>query len=189
MPLCRFRKQYEQLSQFERRRIIGMMEGGCSARRVTRQLGCSDCVVRSDESRFNLSSHDNRVRVWRPCGEHLNPAFALQRHIAPTAGVMVLGAIAFSTWSPLVLIRGTMTAQRYVHAILQPHILLLMQWLPGAIFQLDNALPHMARVSHKTVSALLLPFLGLPEPQIWLQSSISVIIWDREFDILQFLMY
>ncbi|GFV54293.1 transposable element Tcb2 transposase [Trichonephila clavipes] len=35
-------------------------------------------VVFSDESRFNLSSDDNRVRVWRSRGERLNPAFALQ---------------------------------------------------------------------------------------------------------------
>ncbi|GFV58275.1 transposable element Tcb2 transposase [Trichonephila clavipes] len=35
-------------------------------------------VVFSDKSRFNLSSDDNRFRVWRPRGEHLNPAFALQ---------------------------------------------------------------------------------------------------------------
>ncbi|GFV33467.1 HTH_Tnp_Tc3_2 domain-containing protein [Trichonephila clavipes] len=40
------RRQYEQLSQFERGRIIGMMKAGWSARRVARQLGCSDCVVR-----------------------------------------------------------------------------------------------------------------------------------------------
>ncbi|GFX74155.1 transposable element Tcb2 transposase [Trichonephila clavipes] len=205
MPLRRFRRPYEQLSQFERARwhlqaIIGKMEAGWSARRVARQLGRSDCDVRrcwdqwiremsftrrkgsghprqtshqedchivrnacvqptassaaiqaqvapslkapvssrtirrrlveghlgslrpsrvlpltpanrclrlewchargnwtaakwnqvviSDESRFNLSTNDNRVRVWRPRGERLNPAFALQRHTAPTAGVM-----------------------------------------------------------------------------------------------------
>ncbi|GFX46443.1 transposable element Tcb2 transposase [Trichonephila clavipes] len=35
-------------------------------------------VVFSDESRFNLSSDDNRVRVWRPRGELFNPALALQ---------------------------------------------------------------------------------------------------------------
>ncbi|GFW18412.1 uncharacterized protein TNCV_1184401 [Trichonephila clavipes] len=35
-------------------------------------------VVFSDESRFNLSSDDNRVRVWRPRDERLNPAFALE---------------------------------------------------------------------------------------------------------------
>ncbi|GFY25347.1 transposable element Tcb2 transposase [Trichonephila clavipes] len=46
-------------------------------------------VAFSDESRFNLRSDDNRVRVWRPHGEHLNYAFALQRHTAPTVGVMV----------------------------------------------------------------------------------------------------
>ncbi|GFY10411.1 transposable element Tcb2 transposase [Trichonephila clavipes] len=123
MPLRHFRRQYEQLSQFERGRIIGMMEAGWSAKRVARQLGRSDCVltrcwdqwirdmsltrrpgsgrarqtsrrenhhivVFSNESRLNLSSDDNCVRVWRPRGERLNPAFALQRHIAPTAGVM-----------------------------------------------------------------------------------------------------
>ncbi|GFV28516.1 transposable element Tcb1 transposase [Trichonephila clavipes] len=32
---------------------------------------------------------------------------------------MVWGIIAYNTWLPLVLIRGTMTAQRYVHDILQ----------------------------------------------------------------------
>ncbi|GFS62151.1 uncharacterized protein TNCV_476991 [Trichonephila clavipes] len=32
-------------------------------------------VVFSDESRFNISSDDNRVRVWRPRGERRNPAF------------------------------------------------------------------------------------------------------------------
>ncbi|GFU68814.1 transposable element Tcb2 transposase [Trichonephila clavipes] len=57
-------------------------------------------VVFSDESIFYLSSDDNRVRVWRPRGERLNPAFALQRHIAPTAGVMVWGVIAYNTRSP-----------------------------------------------------------------------------------------
>ncbi|GFY19283.1 hypothetical protein TNCV_4126701, partial [Trichonephila clavipes] len=41
----RFRRQYEQQSQFEWKRIIGMMEAGWSARRVARQLGSSDSVV------------------------------------------------------------------------------------------------------------------------------------------------
>ncbi|GFU73481.1 transposable element Tcb2 transposase [Trichonephila clavipes] len=70
-------------------------------------------VVFSDESRYNLTSDDNRVRVWRLRGERLNPAFALRRHTAPTTGVMVWGAIAYNTRSPLVMTRGTMTAQRF----------------------------------------------------------------------------
>ncbi|GFW74009.1 uncharacterized protein TNCV_545331 [Trichonephila clavipes] len=46
MPLHCFRRQYEQLSQIEAERIIGMMEAEWSARRVAGQLGHSDCVVR-----------------------------------------------------------------------------------------------------------------------------------------------
>ncbi|GFW94164.1 transposable element Tcb2 transposase [Trichonephila clavipes] len=110
----------------------------------------------SDESRFNISSDDNRVRAWRPRYERLNPAFTLQRPTAPQAVVMVWSAIAYNTRSLLVLIRGTMTAQRYVHDILQP----LMQRLPGAIFQQDNARPHAASVSQdclRTVTTLLWP--------------------------------
>ncbi|GFU08402.1 transposable element Tcb2 transposase [Trichonephila clavipes] len=106
----------------------------------------------SDESRFNLSYDDNRVRVWRPHNERLNPAFALQQHTAPTAGVM--------------------TAQRYVHDILQPHVFPLLQRLPRATFQQDNAQPYTARVSQDSLRTVTIPWpdrspdLSLIE-QIW----------------------
>ncbi|GFW52255.1 transposable element Tcb2 transposase [Trichonephila clavipes] len=132
-------------------------------------------VVCSNESRFNLS------RVWRPRGERLNPVFALQRHTTPTAGVKVWGVIAYNTRSPLVLIHGTITAQRYVHDILQSLVLPLMQRPLGAIFLTMLGLTRQC--CHKTVSALLLPFLGQPDPQICLQSSISGIILDGELGI------
>ncbi|GFX08752.1 transposable element Tcb1 transposase [Trichonephila clavipes] len=52
-----------------------------------------------------------------------------------------------------------MADQRYVHGILQPHVLPLMQWLTGAIFQQHNAWPHTVRVSHcyYPSSACLIP--------------------------------
>ncbi|GFV81658.1 transposable element Tcb1 transposase [Trichonephila clavipes] len=133
-------------------------------------------VVFSDESRFNLSSDDNRVCVWRPRGERLNPAFALQRHTAPTTCVMVWSVIVYNTRPSLVLIHGTMTAQRYVNDILQSHVLPLIQRLPGAIFQQDNARSHTARVSQDYLRTVA-TFLGLPDPQIYLQLSISGILW------------
>ncbi|GFX36657.1 l-Fucosyltransferase [Trichonephila clavipes] len=40
-----------------------------------------------------------------------------------------------------------MTVQWYVHDILQPYVLSLMQRLAGAIFQQDYARPHTAKVS------------------------------------------
>ncbi|GFV79683.1 transposable element Tcb2 transposase [Trichonephila clavipes] len=66
-----------------------------------------------------------------------------------------------------------MAAQRYVFDILQPHVLSLMQRLPGAIFQQDNARPHTTRVSEdciRTVTLLLWPALSLdlfPIEHIW----------------------
>ncbi|PRD25954.1 UNVERIFIED_CONTAM: Transposable element Tcb2 transposase [Trichonephila clavipes] len=128
---------------------LGVTESSRTIRRRLAEghLGWRRSLRALDKSRFNLSSDDNHVRVWRPRGERLNPAFALQRHTAPTAGVMVWSVIAYNTWSPLVLILGTMTAQWYAHDILQPHVLPLIQWIPGAIFQQDNARSHTARVS------------------------------------------
>ncbi|GFX04004.1 transposable element Tcb2 transposase [Trichonephila clavipes] len=138
MPLCRFRKQYEQLSLFERGRIIGMMEAGWSAKRVARQLGCSDCVI---------------LR-----GERLNPAFALQRRTAVTAGVIIWGVTVYNTRSPLVLIRGT-THDSPALCPWHPETTCVATdaRFPGAIFQQDNAQPHTARVSQdclRTVTIL-----------------------------------
>ncbi|GFX85546.1 transposable element Tcb1 transposase [Trichonephila clavipes] len=91
-------------------------------------------VVFSGESRFNLNSDDNRVRAWRPRGERLNPAFVLQRHTAPTAGVMESGAIAFNSRSSLVLICVTMTAQRVAQDYLRT-----VATLPWPRFVCDQA--------------------------------------------------
>ncbi|GFU08164.1 transposable element Tcb2 transposase [Trichonephila clavipes] len=110
-------------------------------------------VVFSDESRFNLSSDDNPVRVWRPCGQQLNSAFALQRHTAPTAGVMLWGCHCIQyTFTPSI--------DPWHHDILQSHVLSFMQRFPGAIFQRDNARPHTARMSQdclRTVTTLPWP--------------------------------
>ncbi|GFW73260.1 transposable element Tcb2 transposase [Trichonephila clavipes] len=78
-------------------------------------------VVFSDESRFVLGTDDNRVRVWR-C-----PAYDIR--------------------STLIVIRGTLTGQRYVDDILRPHEGPFLNGLPGANFQQDNARPYTARVA------------------------------------------
>ncbi|GFV15147.1 transposable element Tcb1 transposase [Trichonephila clavipes] len=66
-----------------------------------------------------------------------------------------------------------MAAQLYLHGILQPHVLPLMQWLPGVIFQQDKARLHTARVSEDclcTVTTLPWPALSpdlYPIEHIW----------------------
>ncbi|GFX42017.1 transposable element Tcb2 transposase [Trichonephila clavipes] len=161
MPLRRNRRQYEQLTDFDRGRIIGLREAGWSNRRIGRHLGRSDMVVArccvtdwrrvifSDESRFSLSADDHRTRVWRRTGQRSDPAFIVERHTAISQGVTVWGAISWDTRSSLVVLQGTLTARRYVDDILTPIVLPMLSSRPGAIYQQDNARPHTARLSQQ----------------------------------------
>ncbi|GFX40340.1 transposable element Tcb2 transposase [Trichonephila clavipes] len=117
-------------------------------------------VVFSDESRFVLGTDDNRVRVWRRPDERYNYPHTVLRHTARTAGVMVWEAIAYDSRSTLIFMCGTLTGQRYVDDILQPHVGHFLNGLPGAIFQQDNARPHTERVSQD----FLRHFQTLPLP-------------------------
>ncbi|GFU96050.1 HTH_Tnp_Tc3_2 domain-containing protein [Trichonephila clavipes] len=137
MPLRRNRRQYEQLTDFDRGRIIGLREAGWSNRRIGRhsvgaiwQCRLIFCqpratwsvtdwrrVIFSDESRFSLIDDDHRTRVWRRTGQRSDPAFIVERHTAISQGVTVWGATSWDTRSSLVVLQGTLTARRYVDDI------------------------------------------------------------------------
>lgn len=102
-------------------------------------------VIFSDESRFCLGMHDGRRRVRRHRGERRDIGFAVERHVHRTVGVMVWGAIAYGSRSPLLFIRGSMTAARYVEDVLQTTLLPYLDGRPHVLFQQDNARPHIAR--------------------------------------------
>ncbi|GFX15685.1 transposable element Tcb1 transposase [Trichonephila clavipes] len=132
-------------------------------------------VVNSDESLFVLGTDDNRVRVWRCPGERYNSPHTVLRHTARTAGVMVWGTIAYDSRSTSIVMRGTLTGQRYVDDILRPHVGPFLNGLPGAIFQQDNALPHTARVAQD----FLRNFQTLPWPARSPDLSPVEYVWDQ----------
>ncbi|PRD22391.1 UNVERIFIED_CONTAM: hypothetical protein NCL1_49203 [Trichonephila clavipes] len=68
-----------------------------------------------------------------------------------------------------------MTAQLYVHEILQSYVLPLIQWLHGAIFQQDNPRPHTAKVSQYRLRNITV----LPEHFQSLDMSPIEHIWDN----------
>ncbi|GFS58539.1 transposable element Tcb2 transposase [Trichonephila clavipes] len=61
--------------------------------------------------------------VWRRPGERYNSPHTVLRHTDCIAGVMVWGAIAYDSRFTLIVMRGTLTGQRYVDDILRPHTL------------------------------------------------------------------
>ncbi|GFX84586.1 transposable element Tc1 transposase [Trichonephila clavipes] len=65
---------------------------------------------------------------------------------------MVWGAISFDSWTPLVVIRGTLTAQRYADGILRTVLLPFLLQYPGLIFRQGNARPHTARVAMNSLT-------------------------------------
>ncbi|UYV73739.1 Transposase [Cordylochernes scorpioides] len=131
-------------------------------------------VVFSDESRFCLSSDSRRVRVWRRRGERSNPAAIVERPTVRQRGIMVWGAIAYDSRSPLLRIQGTMTVQRYVDDVLRPVTLPYLQGVPNALYQQDNARPHTARISQQALQDVQM----LPWPPY--SSDLSPIehVWD-----------
>ncbi|GFU91986.1 transposable element Tc1 transposase [Trichonephila clavipes] len=106
-------------------------------------------VVFSNESWFVLGIDDNRVRVWR------RPAY--------------------DSRSTLIVMRGTLTSQRYVDDIHRPRVGPFLNGLPGAIFQQDNARPHTAGVAQD----FLRHFQTLPWPARSPFLSPVEHVWDQ----------
>ncbi|UYV78165.1 Transposase [Cordylochernes scorpioides] len=131
-------------------------------------------VVFSDELRFCLSSDSRRVRVWRRRGERSNPAAIVERPTVRQRGIMVWGAIAYDSRSPLLRIQGTMTAQRYVDDVLRPVTLPYLQGVPNALYQQDNARPHTARISQQALQDVQM----LPWPPYSPDLSPIEHVWD-----------
>ncbi|UYV68379.1 hypothetical protein LAZ67_5004158 [Cordylochernes scorpioides] len=131
-------------------------------------------VVFSDESRFCLSSDSRRVRVWRRRGERSKPAAIVERPTVRQRGLMVWGAIAYDSRSPLLRIQGTMTAQRYVDDVLRPVTLPYLQGVPNALYQQDNARPHTARISQQALQDVQM----LPWPPYSPDLSPIEHVWD-----------
>ncbi|GFV00698.1 transposable element Tcb1 transposase [Trichonephila clavipes] len=103
-------------------------------------------VVFTDESRVCLQHHDGRIRVWRHRGERMLNICVMHRHTGAEPVIMIWGGIGYHSRTPLVRIAGTLNSQRYISEVLEPVVLPYLQGLVTAIFQQDNARPHVTRI-------------------------------------------
>lgn len=104
-------------------------------------------VLFSDESRFNLSHADGRIRVYRRKGERFADACLLERDRFGGGSVMVWGGIMGGRKTELVVIHGNINAQSYINNVLQPTAVPFLQRHGPGILMQDNARPHTARLT------------------------------------------
>ncbi|GFW63576.1 transposable element Tcb1 transposase [Trichonephila clavipes] len=78
---------------------------------------------------------------WRQNGMKLSLLTSHASVCNPT-----MGGIRCHLRNPLVRIAGTLTSQRYISEVLEPVVLPYLQGLATAIFQQNNAWPHVARI-------------------------------------------
>ena len=111
-------------------------------------------IMFSDESRYNLSSADGRVRVWRRTGERFADACVVEKDRFGGGSCMVWGGILGNQKTDLIVVRGTLTARRYVDDIVTPAVLpFIARHGPGVTFQHDNATSHSARLTTNFLQA------------------------------------
>ena len=103
-------------------------------------------VLFSDESRFNLSHHDGRIRVFRRRVERFADNCLIERDRFGDGSVMVWGGIMGRRKLNLIVVQGSLNAQGYINQILQPEAIPLLQRHGPAILMHDNARPHVARI-------------------------------------------
>ncbi|GFT11208.1 transposable element Tcb1 transposase [Trichonephila clavipes] len=102
-------------------------------------------VVFTDESRICLQHYDGRIRVWRHRGERMLKSCIMHHYTGPSPSIMAWGDSRYHSRSPLVRIAGTLNSQRYISDVLEPVVLPYLQGLATAIFQQDNARPHVVQ--------------------------------------------
>ena len=112
-----------------------------------------DRIVFSDESRFNLSHHDGRVRVFRRRGERFADACVVERNRFGGGSVMVWGGIMGNRKTDLVNVNGNLNAAQYINQVLRPVAVPFVNQHAPATFMHDNARPHTARLTQQYLNA------------------------------------
>ncbi|GFV20845.1 transposable element Tcb2 transposase [Trichonephila clavipes] len=133
-------------------------------------------VLFSDESRFNLWHHDGRIRVRHYAGERHIQECIIECHSRRIPGVKVWGAIAYHGRSQLLRIVGNLNSTRYINEVLQPQAIPFLQGLPGAVFQQDNARPHVAKTVKSYLDSQQVQLL--PWPAYSPDMSLIELVWD-----------
>ena len=110
-------------------------------------------VLFTDESRFQLNKPDGRVRVYRRRDERTSRCCVTEVEPYGGGSFMVWGGICGDSKTDLVIIRGNLTARRYIDEVLQPVVIPWLFQNPRTVYQHDNATPHTAVITRNFLNA------------------------------------
>ncbi|GFT46536.1 transposable element Tc1 transposase [Trichonephila clavipes] len=154
-----FRRRLQQSVPSVRRPLLGLPL--TQNHRCLRRQWCNERrmlaaerneVVFIYESCICLQHHDGRIPVWRHHGDRMLINCIMHCHTGPALGIMVWGGIAYHSSTLLVRIADTLNSQHYISEVLEPVALPYLQVMSTAIFQQDNARPHVARIVQRFFS-------------------------------------
>lgn len=103
-------------------------------------------VIFSDESKIMIG-HDERVYVWRKCGEGWRPDLVPSANVKPKYEAMIWGCITFNGVGTISDVRGNINSEKY-QEILENNLwpVLARHFPTGSyLFQDDNAPVHRSR--------------------------------------------
>ncbi|GFV85645.1 HTH_Tnp_Tc3_2 domain-containing protein [Trichonephila clavipes] len=187
MPLRRNRWQYEQLTDFDRGRIIGLREARWLNRRIGRHLGRSDMTSSAIKRNHKETTDRSGLRSRRPLRRlPLTPHHRQCRldfcRPRATWSVTDWRRVIFSDESRFSLsdddhrtcleahrpaVRSGIYCRaaysnftRYVDDILTPIVLPMLSSRPGAIYQQDNARRHTARLFQQCLQGYDVPTMA-----------------------------
>ena len=126
-----------------RQTIDGCVCNGLMRTEPSKLIGTK--FIFSDESCFNLWDHDGRVRIRRCASQRCLPEYVIKPHSGRRSEVTVWGTISYHERSNLLRIKGNLNSYRFVREVLQPEVVPFLQGIPAAIFQQDNARPHVTK--------------------------------------------
>ncbi|UYV68949.1 hypothetical protein LAZ67_6001758 [Cordylochernes scorpioides] len=151
MPRRKQRSYFDQVSEFDRGRIVTYRDCGLSFIKIGIRVGRNQTTVMRICDRRKVQRTDlfDRVHLIGPLhvlkancahGSHRSLSHITNRS---TAHSVCNGGIGYHSRTPLVRIAGTLSSQRYFSEVLEQVVLPYLLGLRLAIFQKDNSLPHV----------------------------------------------
>lgn len=103
-------------------------------------------VLFSDEKQCQCFRADGRTRVYRQRNQRFAEACIQEIDRWGGPSIMVWAGISANSRTDLVFIQGNLNAHKYRAEVLEPVVQPALQNMgPGAVFQQDNARPHIAQ--------------------------------------------